>query len=97
MFSLLNSFRVIAFLEGVSYILLLFIAVPIKYFGDDPHYVKLLGMPHGILFMTYIVLALLIASTLKWSRKTLFIVLLASVLPFAAFYVEWKYLKPKTQ
>lgn len=97
MFSLLNSFRVVAFLEGVSYILLLFIAVPIKYFGGDPQYVKMLGMPHGVLFLTYIVLAIMISSELKWTRKTLFIVLMASILPFAAFYVEWKYLKPAQQ
>ncbi|TXD84114.1 DUF3817 domain-containing protein [Subsaximicrobium wynnwilliamsii] len=97
MFSLLNSFRVIAFLEGVSYILLLFIAVPIKYFSDDPQYVKLLGMPHGILFLAYIVLAIMVGSELKWTKKTLFIVLLASLLPFAAFYVERKYLKPAQQ
>lgn len=97
MFSLLNSFRVIAFLEGVSYILLLFIAVPIKYFGDDPQYVKLLGMPHGVLFLAYIVLAIMVASELKWTKKTLFIVLLASILPFAAFYVERKYLKSAQQ
>lgn len=97
MFSLLNSFRVVAFLEGVSYILLLFVAVPIKYFGGDPQYVKMLGMPHGVLFLTYIVLAIMISSELKWTRKTLFIVLMASILPFAAFYVEWKYLKPAQQ
>ena len=52
---MLKLFRVIAFFEGISYILLLFIAVPIKYIFDDPTYVKLLGMPHGILFMIYII------------------------------------------
>ena len=55
-----NTFRIIAFLEGVSYILLLFIAVPIKYTLGDPSYVKLLGMPHGILFVSYIGIAFLI-------------------------------------
>jgi len=42
-------FRVVSFLEGTSYLLLLFVAVPIKYWMDDPQYVKLLGMPHGLL------------------------------------------------
>ena len=51
---MINLFRITALLEGVSYILLLFIAVPIKYLFDDPSYVKLLGMPHGILFIAYI-------------------------------------------
>ena len=52
-----NIFRIVSFLEGLSYLLLLFIATPIKYFGGDESYVKMLGMPHGILFMVYIVLA----------------------------------------
>ena len=54
----MKLFRLIAFLEGISYILLLFIAVPIKYLADDPTYVKLLGMPHGVLFMAYIILSI---------------------------------------
>ena len=53
-------FRIVAFLEGVSYILLLFIATPIKYLANDPSYVKMLGMPHGMLFIAYVILAFLI-------------------------------------
>jgi len=93
MISLLNIFRLIAFLEGISYILLLFIATPIKYFKDDPQYVKLLGMPHGLLFITYIVLTVIIGGNLKWENKTLRNVLLASILPFGTFFIEKKYLK----
>ena len=88
-----NSFRIISFLEGVSYLLLLFVAVPIKYFQGDASYVKMLGMPHGILFMLYIVLAIVIQKQMKWSIKTLGIVLLASILPFGTFYVDKKYLQ----
>jgi len=88
-----NTFRIIAFLEGVSYILLLFIAVPIKYNLGDPTYVKILGMPHGILFVSYIIFAFLIKENEKWGMKDLGIVLLASILPFGTFYVDWKYLK----
>ncbi len=58
-------FRVVALLEGVSYLLLLFVAVPIKYFGDDPQYVKMLGMPHGLLFVGYIILAFLLKNEYK--------------------------------
>lgn len=86
-------FRVVAFLEGLSYLLLLFVAVPIKYFGDDPQYVKMLGMPHGLLFIAYIILAVLLKSEYKWNNKTFFIVLIASILPFGTFYVDKKYLK----
>ena len=93
MFSLKNCFRIVALLEGVSYILLLFIAVPIKYIQGNPEYVKLLGMPHGLLFMAYIVLALVVGMKQKWNMKTMFIVLIASILPFGTFYVDKKYLK----
>jgi len=90
-----NIFRLVALLEGVSYILLLFIAVPIKYWGGDgdEQWVKLLGMPHGILFVSYIIFAFLIKENEKWGMKDLGIVLLASILPFGTFYVDWKYLK----
>jgi integral membrane protein len=89
---MLQLFRLIAFLEGVSYILLLFIATPIKYLSDDPSYVKLLGMPHGILFITYIILAIIISKKMQWTNSILGKVLLASIIPFGTFYVEYKYL-----
>ena len=93
MSKLLSVFRITALLEGVSYILLLFLATPIKYLYDDPQYVKMLGMPHGVLFMAYVVLAVLISSDMKWNSKTMWIVLIASVIPFGTFYIDKKYLK----
>jgi integral membrane protein len=88
-----NTFRIISFLEGMSYILLLFIAVPLKYFGGDEQYVKLLGMPHGVLFVSYVIFAFLIKENKNWGMKDLGIVLLASILPFGTFYIDKKYLK----
>ena len=88
-----NVFRLISFLEGISYLLLLFIAVPIKYFQGDATYVKMLGMPHGILFMGYIILVILIQKQMKWNLKTMGVVALASVIPFGTFYVDKKYLR----
>ena len=96
MFSFLNIFRIVAFLEGLSYILLLFIATPIKYMTGNPEYVKLLGMPHGLLFIAYLVLAFLIKKDMKWTNITFLFVLLASIIPFGTFYVERKLLKPAT-
>ena len=60
---------------------------------DDPQYVKMLGMPHGLLFVAYLVLAYLIKDQMKWDNKTLGIVFLASVIPFGTFYVDKKYLR----
>ncbi len=88
-----NIFRIVSFLEGVSYLLLLFIATPIKYLSEDPSYVKMLGMPHGILFMIYVVLACMLKGPEKWNGKTFGVVLVASILPFGTFYVDKKYLQ----
>ncbi len=93
MSKLIPTFRIIAFLEGTSYILLLLIATPIKYFGNDPQYVELLGMPHGVLFMAYVVIAIYISKDMNWSNKTLYSILLAGVIPFGTFYIDKKYLK----
>ena len=95
MSKLLPTFRIIALLEGISYVLLLFIATPIKYMADDPQYVKMLGMPHGLLFIAYVVMAVLISKDLKWTSKTLWIVLVAAIIPFGTFYIDKKYLRPK--
>lgn len=88
---LINTFRIISFLEGLSYILLLFVAVPLKYLAEQGSMVKLLGMPHGILFICYIVLALAIRSKMNWNFKSTFFVLIGSLLPFGTFYIEKKY------
>lgn len=93
MFSFTNIFRIVAFLEGVSYILLLFIATPIKYFLGDPQYVKLLGMPHGLLFVAYIAFATMLKKDFNWNTKQFATVLIASIIPFGTFYIDKKYLK----
>ncbi len=90
---MINTFRVVAFLEGLSYLLLLFIATPIKYIANDPQYVKMLGMPHGLLFIGYIALAFVIKSDFKWTSKDFAIILIAAIIPFGTFYVDKKYLK----
>ena len=91
---MLNIFKITSFFEGVSYILLLFVGVPLKYFADNPILVKSLGMPHGMLFIAYIVMTLLIRGKMNWDVKTTLIVLVASILPFGTFYINKKYLEP---
>ena len=90
---MIKLFRLTALLEGISYILLLFIAVPIKYLLDDPTYVKLLGMPHGILFIGYILLSILGKSRYNWTNIDFFVISVSSLIPFGTFYVDKKYLK----
>ena len=91
--TLLKGFKIIALLEGISYLLLLGIGTPLKHFTGNDIIVKSLGMPHGILFVTYVVLAILLKESQKWSFKELGIILICSVLPFGTFYVDNKYLK----
>ena len=89
----LKIFRSIALLEGVSYLLLLGVGTPLKHFTGNDIVVKSLGMPHGILFVTYIIFAVLLKSSQKWTFKELGIISVCSVLPFGTFYVDKKYLK----
>ena len=51
-------FRIVGFLEGISYILLMGVGMPLKYFSNDPSWIQALGMPHGLLFVAYIILAI---------------------------------------
>lgn len=87
------AFRIVGFLEGISYLLLMSLGLYFKYVLNDPSYVKLLGMPHGLLFMLYLILAYLIKEEMQWKLKDLAIVFLGAIIPFGTFYVDQKYLK----
>ena len=65
----------------------------IDYYGNDEFYVKLLGMPHGLLFMSYVVFAIIFRKKFNWSSKSFLIILSASVIPFGTFYIDKKYLR----
>jgi integral membrane protein len=84
----LGRLRIIALLEGVSFLLLMFIAVPLKYVGGYEHATQEIGMAHGLLFILYIFLVIPVQSEFKWNKRTTFLVLLASVLPFGTFVAD---------
>ena len=88
-------FRFVAFLEGFSYIILLFVGVPIKYLNGDVTIVKTLGMPHGMLFIIYLALVIVLCFYHKWFKKHFILISLASVIPFGTFIVEYKLRKLK--
>ena len=85
------SFRIIAFLEGVSYILLMTFGLYFKYQLNDDSYVKLLGMPHGVLFILYVIFAFMLKKQENWNILNFGIILLASLIPFGTFYIDKKY------
>jgi len=87
-----SLFRVVALLEGLSYILLMTIGLYFKYQLNDDAYVKLLGMPHGLLFILYISIAFLLRKQEQWSFINFAIILFASLIPLETFYVDRKYL-----
>lgn len=89
---MIKTFKWIARGEGVSLLILLFIAMPLKYIWNNPSWVEVVGMIHGLLFIAYVALAIWIYMKLKWSIKRLGIVILASIIPFGTFYIEKKYL-----
>lgn len=89
-YKLLKQFCFISVLEGISYLLLLGIAMPLKHFLDMPLAVKYTGWAHGILFMLYAVYAVMCWYKYKWSYEKAALIFLASLLPFAPFIVDRK-------
>lgn len=87
-------FRLIAIAEGVSFLILLCVAMPLKYFANMPEAVKFTGMAHGILFVAYIIFAWEVMNSLNKKWSWFFIAVGYSVIPFGAFYLE-KQLKNK--
>ncbi len=92
---MIKLFRGISLLEGLSLLALLFVAMPLKYVWGNPEYVRIVGMAHGLLFVAYILFAIMTKFELNWKVKTLLIVFAASIIPFGTFYVDKKYLSKK--
>lgn len=81
--------RIIGLLEGISLLLLVFIAVPIKYIWHDPVLVKAMGPVHGALFLLFVFNALSVGVEQQWKfRETTYKVLLACIIPFGTFYID---------
>ncbi len=88
--SLLQRFRQIGFIEGISYLVLLFVAMPLKYIWMYPLAVKFVGMAHGVLFVLYMILLVKAMQKYKWSFKFSALLFLASLVPFGTFYTDGK-------
>jgi integral membrane protein len=89
--------RVIAFLEGCSLLLLLFIAMPVKYLMGIPEATQAIGMIHGILFVLFIAATLVISVLQKWNFGRIVMVMASSFLPFGTFYIDRKILSKLPQ
>jgi len=89
----LGRLRVVGWWEGVSFLLLLGVAMPLKYFADWPLAVRYVGMAHGILFILYVLAAIQAALEHHWSWKRTALVLVASLLPAGPFIVDARILR----
>ena len=84
----IHLFMKISLAEGSSFILLLLIAMPLKYLADIPEPVKYLGWLHGVLFIAYMFQLCYLTILMKWKFKRLFTYFIAAFLPLAPFFVE---------
>ena len=85
----IHRLRFLALLEGTSLVVLVFVAVPLKYLFQQPSLVQILGPVHGILFILFIIDALRTGIEESWSfQKTTWKLLLACFIPFGTFYID---------
>lgn len=89
---MIKAFKILSYLEAISFLVLLGVAMPLKYIYDMPEYVRIVGMAHGILFVLYIFGAYWLYEKLNWKFKIFLIFIVCSILPFGPFYADKKYL-----
>jgi integral membrane protein len=85
--------RVAGFLEGMSFLILLGIAMPLKYLAGRPEAVQVVGMAHGVLFVLYVVLVGLAQREQRWPLRTSTWLLVAAFLPFGPFVADARLLR----
>lgn len=90
----IGRLRLSAFLEGISLLVLVFIAVPLKYYFDNPSLVKSIGPIHGAFFLFFVFNALRVGIEQQWKfNETTWKVLVACFVPFGTFYIDYKILR----
>ncbi|AUP80323.1 DUF3817 domain-containing protein [Flavivirga eckloniae] len=90
----IGRLRLYGFLEGISLLVLVFIAVPIKHMFHNPNWVKTIGPIHGALFLLFVFNALRVGIEQKWPfKETTWKVIVACFIPFGTFYIDQRILK----
>lgn len=85
---MIDIYRKTALIEGISYLILLFVAMPLKYLFNVPAAVKYFGWMHGILFLAFLTSLLIASIKYRWHVLRICIYLVASVLPFVPFLLD---------
>ncbi|HVJ16454.1 MAG TPA: DUF3817 domain-containing protein [Polyangiaceae bacterium] len=84
----LRQLRIVALLEGVSFVVLLFVAMPLKYMAGLPLAVRIVGSVHGLLFLVFVVALFRAASERRWPAQRSLLAFGASIVPFATFVFD---------
>lgn len=87
----IGRLRIIAFIEGVSFLLILFVTMPLKYWYEMPNPNKIIGMAHGVFFVLYILAVIQNRSAYNWDNKTTFWASMVSIIPFGTFWADKKF------
>ena len=88
--SAIARLRIASILEGISYLLLLGIAMPLKYIFDMPLAVRIVGMGHGILCILLIFAIFKAQEKYKWENRFSMLIFIASLFPLGAFWMDGK-------
>ena len=84
----IGRLRLAGITEGISFLLLLLVAMPLKYFADVPEAVKIIGWIHGLLFILYVIALINVRFSLRWSLMRTIVAFLASLIPFGTFLMD---------
>lgn len=95
--TILGQLRLLAFLEGVSYLLLFLVTMPLKYWAGIHSPNQIIGKAHGVLFIMYCIWVLLGAKEYKWNIKTIILALVASLIPFGTFIADAKIFRKEAE
>ncbi len=96
-FSLLKRIRWIGFLEGLSFLILLLVAMPLKYLANLPQAVQITGLVHGILFVYYLIVVIQGKIEYRWKWPQVILMCIAALVPFGTFYTDYQYLRPQAK
>ncbi len=86
----IGIFRLVGIIEGISYLSLLLIGMPLKYMAGIPQTVKLMGWIHGLLFIAYVIALIRVSMANKWSIMKIAIAFITSLLPAGTFILDKK-------
>ena len=93
----LSALRTTGIIEGISFLILLGIAMPMKYIYGQPEMVRYVGSIHGVLTILYILLLINVSIRLRWSIKTTALAFIASLIPFGMLYAEFNIFRKAVQ